>query len=177
MRRCKEICKHCFSFLNEINNIIIKIPHISYEPFHMYMVVGCDIQNPRTYPTWSWVASICQPLDNIMTLTGFAYVMYDSMQRVQHSTLVVKKQADFIEPKYRFIVVKHTTTKGTLKLTILCIKIPISRVHEITYHEVLSCSTLWVPKANFHVGFNIVLTNVVTTHDNFLPKNNHFLSN
>ena len=43
-----------------------------------------------------------------MTLMGFAYVMYDSMQRLQHSTLVVKKQADFIEPKYRFIAVKHT---------------------------------------------------------------------
>jgi hypothetical protein len=76
-----------------------------------------------------------------MTLTGFASIMYDSMQRVQHSTPVVKKQADFIEPKYRFVAVKHTTTKGTRKPTILRSKTPISRVHEITYHEVMSGSS------------------------------------
>jgi hypothetical protein len=95
----------------------ISYVYVSYEPF----------QNSGVYPTWSWVASFCKPLDNIMTLTGFASIMYDSMQRVQHSTPLVKKQADFIEPKYRFVAVKHTTTKGARKPTILRSKIPISQ--------------------------------------------------
>lgn len=37
------------------------------------------------------------------------------------------------------------------------------------YHRVMSSSTLWTLKANFHIGLNVVLTNLDTPYDNFLP--------
>ena len=38
-------------------------------------------------------------------------------------------------------------------------------------------STLWALEYNFHVEFNMVLTNVKLTRGNFIPNNFYFVSN